>query len=1003
MRHKNKKGFTLIELLAVIIIIGIIALIAVPKMANVIKDSKKKTFESSANGLVESAKIYYSSKTDDVDFEGKVFKFGKNGDISGLKFKGEKPTDGELVVNSSGEIKMYITDGEYCAFKDFKSNVITITEGKECVLKSETPIISLAVNKVTTNRISLVAECSYESGKEINIDKYEFSKDGGKTWNSTSDKNYYTYSNLEQKEYTFAARCITTAGTSASKQIVTSTTKIDEVIINVPEGWAREKEITISYPKGRYEYQYQELDNDSTISEDKWVTVEETENGSTHNVFKKTYTENKYIIARVLDNTGNYVDSASTAIQKIDRTPPVCGNWTGNSEWTNKNVTVKVSCNETQDETNNISGCSSSSYDVKTYSTTTKTEALSYTIKDNAGNETTCSDTVDVYVDKTAPSIPTIVNSSSGNWTKDDVTITASSTDTHSGIDQIYYGYADSPTLTNWGTDYVEITNGKKISGTWTYATNTTVYIRACDVAGNCSASTTTPLKIDHTAPDAITISSVDNNATSIKINYTGGADSQSGILKYVCHYGTSTSLGSTKDLSSTATSCTITTNTGTKYYYKICAINNAGLETCSSVGNVTTWIGIPSDTYTTGDEITYGGKTWLVVKDNGSTTTLISKSNIATGAYTSASTSINSYISNNATFNLDKSLSALTGEGLPTRTAMPANSSGTPFWTSTAGGAGYYILGSSGATTYTKYTYNTAKIDTRYYATGIGSYSSKQLYIDSTDIASTATAMSAASSATKISLTNDTKNTNTDTIYTSSETQTGTKTYKNTNGKVRAAYRLATSVNGIRAGTSSTYYGTEYQDYGSYLTDSLTTKTIASTVTSPVSMSYCDQNGTTDSSGNKTGIKTVSTTLSSTSASFSVTLDDATYSLPNGTCLQVAGNSGAYDAAGVTSPGYTDYSKYDYCSTKKKCYNARCSTQALAKETLLYFFNYYYGTTQSNSNTGVDVTATNWTTGSYSYKTTNTTDCAKKTYYTISTSADKTIGIRTVITVKER
>ena len=547
--------------------------------------------------------------------------------------------------------------------------------------------------------------------------------------------------------------------------------------------------------------------------------------------------------------------------------------------------------------------------------------------------------------------------------------------------------------------NWIDIEDGH----TFTLKENGTIYARLYDGTNSSEEVEMTILNIDTTAPENITTSSVDNNATSIKINYTGGTDSESGTTKYICHYGTSESLGTTKELLSTDTSCEVTTNTGTKYYYKICAINNAGLETCSSVGNITTWVGIPSDTYTTGDEITYGGKTWLVVKDNGSTTTLISKSNIATGAYTSASTSINSYISNNATFNLDKSLSALTGEGLPTRTAMPANSSGTPFWTSTAGGAGYYILGSSGATTYTKYTYNTAKIDTRYYATGIGSYSSKQLYIDSTDIASTATAMSAASSATKISLTNDTKNTNTDTIYTSSETQTGTKTYKNTNGKVRAAYRLATSVNGIRAGTSSTYYGTEYQDYGSYLTDSLTTKTIASTVTSPVSMSYCDQNGTTDSSGNKTGIKTVSTTLSSTSASFSVTLDDATYSLPNGTCLQVAGNSGAYDAAGVTSPGYTDYSKYDYCSTKKKCYNARCSTQALAKETLLYFFNYYYGTTQSNSNTGVDVTATNWTTGSYSYKTTNTTDCAKKTYYTISTSADKTIGIRTVITVKER
>ncbi|MBE6160201.1 MAG: prepilin-type N-terminal cleavage/methylation domain-containing protein [Lactobacillales bacterium] len=954
MRHKNKKGFTLIELLAVIIIIGIIALIAVPKMANVIKDSKKKTFESSANGLVESAKIYYSSKTDDVDFEGKVFKFGKNGDISGLKFKGEKPTDGELVVNSSGEIKMYITDGEYCAFKDFKSNVITITEGKECVLKSETPIISLAVNKVTTNRISLVAECSYESGKEINIDKYEFSKDGGKTWNSTSDKNYYTYSNLEQKEYTFAARCITTAGTSASKQIVTSTTKIDEVIINVPEGWAREKEITISYPKGRYEYQYQELDNDSTISEDKWVTVEETENGSTHNVFKKTYTENKYIIARVLDNTGNYVDSASTAIQKIDRTPPVCGNWTGNSEWTNKNVTVKVSCNETQDETNNISGCSSSSYDVKTYSTTTKTEALSYTIKDNAGNETTCSDTVDVYVDKTAPSIPTIVNSSSGNWTKDDVTITASSTDTHSGIDQIYYGYADSPTLTNWGTDYVEITNGKKISGTWTYATNTTVYIRACDVAGNCSASTTTPLKIDHTAPDAITISSVDNNATSIKINYTGGADSQSGILKYVCHYGTSTSLGSTKDLSSTATSCTITTNTGTKYYYKICAINNAGLETCSSVGNVTTWIGIPSDTYTTGDEITYGGKTWLVVKDNGSTTTLISKSNIATGAYTSATTSIDSYISGNTTFALDKSLLALTGAGLPTRTAMPANSSGTPFWTKTTGGDGYYILNSNGATTYTKYSRSsTSKYTSTVTDGNVTTGTTTTIY---NGLSSSTAALSAESSATNITLTNGGYSNSP--IYASTDRTSASYT---ASSNISTYTKYITAITALQP--TDAYSG---QIYG-YAVDIFTaTPGTARTSSSTKTVSYCNK-----TSGVASGTVKINSTMASNT---SITGNECATCKLN--CMDVA--TIRYGCSGSGCQSY-------------------CDTTAEVKNQLLWYYNQEVGSTQTVTLTA---SSSKWKAGTVNVA--DSASCTKYNNYTLS-SPTKNIGIRTVITVKER
>ena len=53
---KNKKnGFTLVELLAVIVILAIILVIAVPKVMDVIKDSKKATLESTAKMIASTA------------------------------------------------------------------------------------------------------------------------------------------------------------------------------------------------------------------------------------------------------------------------------------------------------------------------------------------------------------------------------------------------------------------------------------------------------------------------------------------------------------------------------------------------------------------------------------------------------------------------------------------------------------------------------------------------------------------------------------------------------------------------------------------------------------------------------------------------------------------------------------------------------------------------------------------------------------------------------------
>lgn len=93
---KNKKGFTLVELLAVIIILGVLLMIAVPAVQNVIKKTKNNATQKQAELFIDAAKkmaiideatsdmvIYKLSDLDsDVDknrFTGMVVALKENG------------------------------------------------------------------------------------------------------------------------------------------------------------------------------------------------------------------------------------------------------------------------------------------------------------------------------------------------------------------------------------------------------------------------------------------------------------------------------------------------------------------------------------------------------------------------------------------------------------------------------------------------------------------------------------------------------------------------------------------------------------------------------------------------------------------------------------------------------------------------------------------------------------------------------------------------------------
>ncbi len=63
MKKTNKKGFTLIELLAVIIILGVLMIIAIPSVTQYISNSRKSAFAQSASGYIDDTRNMVNQAT----------------------------------------------------------------------------------------------------------------------------------------------------------------------------------------------------------------------------------------------------------------------------------------------------------------------------------------------------------------------------------------------------------------------------------------------------------------------------------------------------------------------------------------------------------------------------------------------------------------------------------------------------------------------------------------------------------------------------------------------------------------------------------------------------------------------------------------------------------------------------------------------------------------------------------------------------------------------------
>lgn len=507
----KKKGFTLVELLATIIILGIIAIIAVPIISGTIKNSRNRAYALQVNRIKEQAKNWATANTDHLPSDATGFAFVS---IDDLRIQGfikdedvldprtQELMDGCVSIQYDESNKQYTYEYHEETCNQMKENTYHIAFTADGIKDAEGKKDEVEVN--TTYAFPIVTAVN-SNGEKLNVTGPIIKQKGNDEILSTLDTSVLN----RVYEITYSAFDYVN---NVGSEVVIEVTVIDTTppILTV-DGHSSSYSMVIESEGTFVAPPYEASDNSG-------ITPTVTTSGVVN-----MRIPGDYDITYVATDTKNNRTSLIVTVTVIDTTKPVITSVTGSpTTWTKNDVTLTINANDEGSGMHDTGySCNGgATWQASNKCTVSSNQTVSISVRDKNGNVNSTSVVVD-KIDKTTPGATFAFKSGtagSNGWYKSNIVVTATPSAGNSGVASYKYctttgsSCTPSTSVSGSGATDVTISGESSTSKVCVQVTSGSTVTSGVICSGN--------YKIDKTAPTL----NVDGHTSNYSVSYKQGA-----------------------------------------------------------------------------------------------------------------------------------------------------------------------------------------------------------------------------------------------------------------------------------------------------------------------------------------------------------------------------------------------------------------------------------------------------------------------------------------------